>query len=153
MSSIKCDDIALELVSGPSRDRYVKVWKQFKAFSKMSNEFENRMPSEDEFMDFFRHLRIELKQSSSTLWTTYSMVNSVCKGKYGEKLQKFPRITSLLKSYDSDVKKKAAVFELGRSWKVCFQHYTLNPLLAGPEKYYDTLLLWRTPPHRGIVNS
>ena len=117
MSSIKCDDIALELVSGPSRDRYVKVWKQFKAFSKMSNEFEYRMPSEDEFMDFFRHLRIELKQSCSTLWTTYSMVNSVCKGKYGEKLQKFPRITSLLKSYDSDVKKKAAVFEpedLGR---------------------------------------
>ena len=41
------------------------------------------------------------------------MLNSVCKGKYSERLQKFPRITSLLKSYNSDVKKKAAVFEEG----------------------------------------
>ena len=44
------------------------------------------------------------------MWTLYSMVNSVCKGKYGSCLQKHPRITSLLKSYDTDVKKKAAVF-------------------------------------------
>ena len=44
------------------------------------------------------------------MWTLYSMVNSVCKGKYGSSLQKHPRITSLLKSYDTDVKKKAAVF-------------------------------------------
>jgi integrase len=44
------------------------------------------------------------------MWTTYSMINSTCKGKYGDTLKKFPRVTSLLKAYDTDVKKKAAVF-------------------------------------------
>ena len=44
------------------------------------------------------------------MWTTYSMINSVCKEKYGDTLKKFPRVTSLLKSFDTDVKQKAAVF-------------------------------------------
>ena len=44
------------------------------------------------------------------MWTTYSMINSVCKEKYGDTLKKFPRVTSLLKSFDTDVKNKADVF-------------------------------------------
>ena len=65
---------------------------------------------EEEFLSYFRHLRTDEGYSSSTMWTIYSMVNSVCKGKYGSCLQKHPRITSFLKSYDTDVKKKAEVF-------------------------------------------
>ena len=68
------------------------------------------MPTETEFLDFFRDLRINKKRASSSMWTVYSMVNSVCKAKYGLNLQSFPRITTLLKSYDSDVKKKALTF-------------------------------------------
>ena len=49
--------------------------------------------------------------ASSSMWTYYSQINGVIKGIYGEKLQMFPCITSLLKSYDVDEKKKAACFE------------------------------------------
>lgn len=77
----------------------------------MAVEFEQRAPSEEEFLSFFRHQRLELKKASSTMWTTYSMLNGVIKGKYGIRLQDYPRLTSLLKSYDVDTKHKAAVFE------------------------------------------
>ena len=53
------------------------------------------------------------------MWTTYSIVNAVVKGKYGKRLQKYPRLTTLLKSFNTDTKKKVAVVEfesLGRLW-------------------------------------
>ena len=111
MSEILSDTLASETIAEASRGRYLKTWADFKAFSDQSDEFDNRMPTESEFVEFFKHLRTNKKSSSSSLWTIYSMLNSVCKGKYSERLQKFPRITSLLKSYNGDVKKKAAVFE------------------------------------------
>ena len=46
------------------------------------------------------------------MWTTYSIVNAVVKGEFGKRLQKYPRLTTLLKSFDTDTKKKAAVFEM-----------------------------------------
>ena len=113
MSAILSDELAFETVAEASRGRYKKAWEEFKGFSIFSCEFETRMPSESELLEYFKHLRNEKKSSSSTLWTVYSMLNSVCKGKYSERLQKFPRITALLKSYNKDCKKKAAVFEDG----------------------------------------
>ena len=113
MSEILSDTLASETIAEASRGRYLKTWADFKAFSGLSDEFDNRMPTESEFVEFFKHLRTNKKSSSSSLWIIYSMLNSVCKGKYSERLQKFPRITSLLKSYNGDVKKKAAVFEEG----------------------------------------
>ena len=38
------------------------------------------------------------------------MLNAVIKGKYGRPLQDYPRLTALIKSFDTDVKQKAAVF-------------------------------------------
>ena len=111
MSSIYTDNVAIEAIKEPSRQRYLKIWEEFKSRSSNAMEFENRMPNEDELTDYFRYLRMERKMSSSTMWTTYSMINSVVKGKYGQRLQNYPRLTTLLKSYDSDTKKKAAVFE------------------------------------------
>ena len=40
-----------------------------------------------------------------------SHVNVVLKNRYGVKFQGFYSITTLLKSYDTDVKQKASVFE------------------------------------------
>ena len=85
---------------------------EFKERAVNSGEFEERMPTEDEFADYFRSLRLEKKLSSSTMWTTYSIVNAVVKGKYGKRLQNYLRLTTLLKSFDTDTKKKAAVFEM-----------------------------------------
>ena len=114
MSAILSDEFAFETVAEASRGRYKKVWEEFKGFSSSSNDFERRMPSENELLEYFKHLRNEKKSSSSTLWMVYSMLNSVCKGKYSECLQKFLRITALLKSY-KDCKKKAG----WRSREVC----------------------------------
>ena len=52
-------------------------------------------------------LRNENKMASSTLWTRYSILNAVVKSKYGENLKQYPRVTALLKSYDTDIKKTA----------------------------------------------
>ena len=111
-STIYSDANAIEGVKEPSKRKYLKVWCEFKERAVNSGEFEERMPTEDEFAEYFRYLRLEKKLSSSTLWTTYSIVNAVVKGKYGERLQKYPRLTTLLKSFDTDTKKKAAVFEM-----------------------------------------
>lgn len=48
--------------------------------------------------------------ASSSLWVYYSMLNSIMKSKYDVSLKKHPRITVLLKSYDTDCKKKASTF-------------------------------------------
>ena len=48
--------------------------------------------------------------ASSTMWTMYSMLNSVTKSKYNFALKNYSRVTMLLKSFDTDVKKKATTF-------------------------------------------
>ena len=55
-------------------------------------------------------LRNDKNMASSTSWTRYSMLNAVIKSKYGFNLKKYPRVTALLKSYDTDIKKKAMIF-------------------------------------------
>jgi len=109
--SIRSLDDALLTVKAGSRDRYKTIWKEFLSFCPTSHEFENRLPTEDEFTAYFKHLREVKKMASSSMWTYYSMINSCVKGIYSDKLQNFPRITSLLKAYDTDTKSKAHCFE------------------------------------------
>ena len=52
------------------------------------------------------------------MWTMYSMLNSVIKSKYDFSLKDYPRVTTMLKSFDTDVKKKAATF-----WKEEFDQF------------------------------
>lgn len=40
----------------------------------------------------------------------FTALNAVIKSKYGFNLKKYPRVTALLKSYDTDIKKKALIF-------------------------------------------
>ena len=62
-------------------------------------------------MAYFKYLHEEKKAASSSMWTYYSYINSICQRKYSVRLQQFPRITQLLKSYDTDVKEKAEIFD------------------------------------------
>ena len=48
--------------------------------------------------------------ASSSLWTMYSMINTVTKSKYSISLKKFERVTALIKAFDVDCKKKAETF-------------------------------------------
>ena len=71
-TTIYNDAIAVEGVNEPSRKKYLKVCCEFKEKAVNSGEFEERMPTEHEFAEYFQYLRLEKKLSSSTLWTTYS---------------------------------------------------------------------------------
>ena len=104
------DNTAVEGIKEKSRPAYIKAWAKFRLFQENSVEFETRIPTEQEFLTYFRHLRTEKGMASSTMWTTYSMINSTIKGKHGSSLKIFPRVISLLKSYDTDIKHKADIF-------------------------------------------
>jgi len=110
MNRIFSDKEVFEQIKEKCRPAYVRTWKSFKDLKPTIN-FEEGPPGEDCCMDFFRFLRQEKKFAFTTLWTSYSQLNSTMKRKYGVQLQDFPRVTMLLKSYDEDMKKKATIFD------------------------------------------
>ena len=108
--SILSDEEVYAQFKEASRRQYERAWKQFRdAIPEW--DFESAPPSEDQFINYFKFLREEKKYGSSTLWTLYSCINSILKRKYSVKLQEFPRLTMLIKGYDTDVKEKALIFE------------------------------------------
>ena len=130
--TIQSDEVALQAIKENTRPCYLKLWKDFKEFTG-DESLDIRVPSEDEILNFLRHLRDDkgifncicnicnicyiIGMASSTMWTCYSQLNGVIKSKYGFNLKKYARVTSLLKSMDTDIKKKAGVFskeELGK---------------------------------------
>lgn len=86
-----------------SAKRYDCTWKTFVEFI----EHENK-PTEENLLQFFEHLKIVKKYASSTIWSVYSMLNNKYQALYGEKLQKYPRITMLIKSYEAGYVRKTA---------------------------------------------
>ena len=111
-STIFSLDDALLTVKEGSRAKYKNVWLEFVNLVEASpGDFVGRNPSEGELISYFKHLRENKKMVSSSMWTYYSMINSIYKGMYGKKLQDFPRITRILKTFDTDIKKKAMCFE------------------------------------------
>ena len=103
------DEEAFETIKETNRSRYKKVWNEFKAFLG-EIDFDQSVPSEDDVLCWIKKMRTEDKFKSSSLWTKYSMVNSTMKAKYGFSMKDYHRVTNLLKSYDVDMKTKAAVF-------------------------------------------
>ena len=104
-----------------------KAWSKISYFFLCSLEFDTRIPSEEEFSTYFRFLRQDKGLSTSTLWTTYSLLNSVCKGKYSKSLQQYPRLQSIIKAFDVDVKKKAHIFT-----KEEIREFVMNDTFSGP---------------------
>ena len=97
MNRIFSDKEVFEQIKEKCRPAYVRTWKSFKDLKPTIN-FEEGPIGEDCCMDFFRVLRQEKKLASTTMWTSYSQLNSTMKQKYGVQLQDFPRVTMLLKS-------------------------------------------------------
>ena len=110
MASIKDDLTAFKSIKEKTRPRYKKTWVEFKDFIGAGEEFDSRSPTEEELSSYLRHLRQEKGAASSSMWTLYSMINGVFKEKYGFSLKQYPRLTTLLKSFDTDTKKKAQIF-------------------------------------------
>ena len=138
---------ALLNVKDGSRGKYRKCWNDFTSFFPLKkDEFSLGMPCEEDFTSYFKHLREEKKMASSSLWTYYSMLNSVVKGIYGKKLQtEFPRLTSFIKAYDTDIKKKHVLWTWRYS-RIRKERQYFYSILACPESCYDCRLFWRSSP-------
>ena len=102
------DSEALIQIKEGGRKKYLRAFNQLRDF--IGDQLESRPPTEHELLKFLRHLREEKGMASSSLWTIYSMINSVSKGKYSFSLKQYCRVTILLKSFDIDIKQKANVF-------------------------------------------
>jgi len=110
MASIIADDEVFAQFKEDSRKQYRWIWSQFREHL-ADFDFESGPPGEESLVAFFKHLRLEKKFASTTLWTCYSCINSMMKRKYNVKLQSLPRLTMLLKGFDTDVKEKALIFD------------------------------------------
>lgn len=88
-----------------SSKAYDAQWRDFLCHSKIQ---ENEDPKEEHFIKYFHHLREEKKYASSSLWCKYSMINHKYQVLYGHKLQKFPRLTLLLKKFEAGYQRKTA---------------------------------------------
>ena len=87
------DEVSLQSIKPGSRILYKRAWKKFN-----SEDFSTTKPSEQQLFSYFKFLR-ESGAKSKTLWSTYSMLNSIIKAKYGAKLQDMPRLGTFLKSF------------------------------------------------------
>jgi len=110
MAAIVPDEEVFSQFTDDSRKQYRRMWAQLKDYLS-AFDFESGPPGEEDFNNFFKFLRMEKKFASSSLWTWYSCLNSMVKRNYNMKLQDFPRLTMLIKGYDTDVKDKAEVFQ------------------------------------------
>ena len=109
MASIVCDEEVFAQFKAESRNQYKRMWTMFRDFSIF--DFESGPPGEEYFTKFFQYLRLEKHYASSSMWTFYSCLNSIMKRKYNVKLQELPRLTMLIKGFDTDIKDKATIFD------------------------------------------
>ena len=107
------DSEALIQIKEACRKNYLRAFGQLRKF--VGEDFSTRAPSEEELLQYFKHLREDKKMSSSSLWTTYSMINGMCKGKFSCNLKQYCRVTSLIKSFDVDIK-ESQVSDFGELW-------------------------------------
>ena len=95
--------------------RSIKPFKSQKAYEKAYTEFKKYIgkeekPDEHDFIQYFDHLKNTKGFASSSIWSHYSMLNNMHQTLYGEKLQKYPRITHILKSYEAGYVRKSSLF-------------------------------------------
>ena len=96
--SILRDCDALVQIKVGSRSAYLRTFNMLREF--VGDQLESRPPTEDEILQFLRHLREEKLMASSTMWSMYT----VQYGELGFQIKQYCRVTALLNSYDTDIK-------------------------------------------------
>jgi len=102
--NLSVEEILKNIGPVKSEKAYESLWQDFISFA---NTYDPKLLEEVHFIRYFHHLK-QLDLKSSTLWTKYSMLNNTFQRMTGEKLQKFPRLTLLLKSYQRGYTRKVA---------------------------------------------
>ena len=82
MAKRNVDDILKDSLPTQSKDIYVKKWREFLDFIG-----DKEKPDETDFMQYFDNLHNNRKFKASSIWSTYSMLNSMFQREFGEKLQ------------------------------------------------------------------
>lgn len=96
------NEIIAEIGPQKSKDRYDKAWNDFLAFCKTST------PGENDYLQYFDFLKTAKGYKASSIWSEYSKLNSSHFIKLGSKLQQWPRVSALLKSYMAGYERKKA---------------------------------------------
>jgi hypothetical protein len=111
-SWLQYSDLMSDSYPAKSKFVYLKAYKQLEKFLKSRNQWEpNTCPTDLQVLNYFYHLRHDLKFAPTTLWSLYARINAVMKRLYGVSLNSYTRVGDVLKSYDSGhVVKKAGVF-------------------------------------------
>lgn len=97
------EDVFADMVPVNSKDAYSKAWDNFIAFIG-----HNGAPSEQDFGKYFKHLKTERGLKASSLWSIFSRLNTGYQNRYGVKLQQWPRLIRMLKSYQAGYSRKCA---------------------------------------------
>ena len=108
---IYADDEVFAKIKDKSRMAYVKSWQDFENLN-IDFEFEDGHPEEEAIIVYFKHLRLEKKTATSSIWTHYYYINSVMKRKYGWKLQTLPRIIMTMKGFEENQKTRKTTLKL-----------------------------------------
>jgi len=95
-----------------SQKLYLAAFNNFESYLKKSGSYDPKSPpAELSILNYFHHLRTVDGWASTTLWSHFSRVNAVMKRTWGINLTIYPRLSELLKGFESGEKvKKSSVF-------------------------------------------
>jgi hypothetical protein len=96
-----------------SRKLYLAAFVTLEKYLKRKGSFDPESPPNQlSLLNYFHYLRTDKKWVATTLWSHFSRINAVMKRTWGVNLStKYPRLTDLLKGYESGHRvKKASVF-------------------------------------------
>ena len=121
MEKRNVDEILSGSLPEKSKELYIKKWEEFVTF-----KGDREKPTETDFLQYFDYLRTNSKLKASSLWNTYSMLNAMLQREFGEKLQIYPRVTQLLKSYNANYTRKvASVFEKEQIYLIALKRFIM----------------------------
>ena len=104
MAKRRVDDILNETLPEKSKELYLKRWMDLMDF--MGEPA--RRPTETDYLQYFDFLKTTKNHAASSVWSIYSSLNSIHQREFNEKLQSFPRVTQLLKTYNTTYERKVA---------------------------------------------
>ena len=85
----------IELSSKVKSKKYYSTWRHFCNAMKGKVDLETTMPSEDQFMDYFKHNQVDhegFRLKSATIRARFSHLSTICKSKYNQNLNEFSKL-------------------------------------------------------------
>ena len=97
------ENILVETIPEKSKTEYIHQWKLFTEFVGHQDQ-----PTETDFIQYVDFLHTQRKYAASTMWKVYSILNHMFQHNFDTKLQEYPKLTQLMKSYNADYERKVA---------------------------------------------